>query len=166
MTREQGEGKNGAAGADGDEGEKGNKGDQGNHGDKGDQGDQGVKGNNGVKGDDGVKGEKGDKGDNDPSCKLCVLTETHTVKFSDGLTEQQSKELPKQHTVSFATLGRAIRASRRCLRSTATSLTAGPGHVRWSVATLFVFWPLVLAEQERVGVRPRRKARRAYRGPG
>lgn len=38
---------------------------------------------------------------NDPWCNLYTLTETHTVKFSDGLTEQESKELVKQHTVKL-----------------------------------------------------------------
>ena len=37
--------------------------------------------------------------DNDPSCHLYILMETQPLKFSDGLTEQQSTELLKQHTV-------------------------------------------------------------------
>jgi hypothetical protein len=39
--------------------------------------------------------------DNSPSCNLYTLTETRTLKFSDGLTEQQIKELLKQHTVEL-----------------------------------------------------------------
>jgi hypothetical protein len=39
--------------------------------------------------------------DNSPSCYLYTLTGTHTLKFSDGLTEQQIKELLKQHTVKL-----------------------------------------------------------------
>lgn len=39
--------------------------------------------------------------DNGPSCNLYTLTETHTSKFADGLTEPPIKELLQQHTVEL-----------------------------------------------------------------
>src|SRR6476660_6730038 len=39
--------------------------------------------------------------DNDPPCNLYTLTDTHTVKLADGLTEQQRKQLLKQRTVKL-----------------------------------------------------------------
>ena len=39
--------------------------------------------------------------DNGPSCNVYTLTETHTFKVADLVTEQQSKELLKQRTVKL-----------------------------------------------------------------